>query len=220
MIKKIFYFINDKINNRYFKGKTMTKNSRKQNLSDQELINPQFDERGYIQVYTGDGKGKTTASLGLTMRALGRGWNVLIVMFTKGGTNYGELYSFKELMQNLSNKLKIVQAGVDRIVYSSNINDEDQVAIAKGWDIAKDAAKSNEYKLIVLDEINIAIDLGLIEINDVKDFLQNKPLDLEIVMTGRRAHPEIVEIAHLVSEIKPIKHYWDIGIPAREGIEF
>ncbi|MEI7473879.1 MAG: cob(I)yrinic acid a,c-diamide adenosyltransferase [bacterium] len=198
----------------------MTKNSRKQNLSDQELINPQFDERGYIQVYTGDGKGKTTASLGLTMRALGRGWNVLIVMFTKGGTNYGELYSFKELMQNLSNKLKIVQAGVDRIVYSSNINDEDQVAIAKGWDIAKDAAKSNEYKLIVLDEINIAIDLGLIEINDVKDFLQNKPLDLEIVMTGRRAHPEIVEIAHLVSEIKPIKHYWDIGIPAREGIEF
>lgn len=197
----------------------MTNNLRNTDLAE-ELVNPQFDERGYIQVYTGDGKGKTTASLGLTMRALGRGWNVLIIMFTKGGTNYGELYSFKELMQNLSNKLKIVQAGVDRIVYSSNANGEDSVAIKSGWEIAKQASASNEYQLIVLDEINIAIDLGLIELEEVKDFLKNKPLELEIVMTGRRAHPEIIEIAHLVSEIRPVKHYWNIGIPARKGIEY
>lgn len=197
----------------------MTNNFENSDLPE-ELINPQFGERGYIQVYTGDGKGKTTASLGLTMRALGRGWNVLIVMFTKGGTDYGELYSFKELMQNISNKLKIVQAGVDRIVYSSNANSDDLVAIKSGWEIAKKASLSNEYQLIVLDEINIAIDLGLIELEDVKDFLKNKPLTLEIVMTGRRAHPEIIEIAHLVSEIKPIKHYWNIGISAREGIEY
>lgn len=197
----------------------MTNNLRNTDLAE-ELVNPQFDERGYIQVYTGDGKGKTTASLGLTMRALGRGWNVLIIMFTKGGTNYGELYSFKELMQNLSNKLKIVQAGADRIVYSSNANGEDIVAIKSGWEIAKKASASNEYQLIVLDEINIAIDLGLIELEEVKDFLKNKPLELEIVMTGRRAHPEIIEIAHLVSEIRPVKHYWNIGIPARKGIEY
>lgn len=199
----------------------MLNNYRKSDINnEEELINPQFSERGYIQVYTGDGKGKTTASLGLTMRALGRGWNVLLIMFTKGGSNYGELYSFKELTQTLTNKLEIVQAGIDRIVYSSNLNKNDQIEIEKGWEIAKASAKSREYQLIILDEINIAIDLGLIKLEEVKDFLLNKPLELEIVMTGRRAHPEIIEIAHLVSEIRPVKHYWNVGIPAREGIEF
>jgi cob(I)alamin adenosyltransferase len=190
------------------------------NMSSEELINPDFGKHGYIQVYTGNGKGKTTASLGLCMRALGRGWNVLIVLFTKGGSKYGELYSFKKLIPSLQNKLDIVQAGLDRIVYSSNMSQEDKTEVQKGWNAAKEAAKSGNYQLIILDEANIALDLGLIDIEDMKNFLKNKPEDLEIVLTGRNAHPEIVALAHLVSEIQPIKHYWDIGVTAREGIEY
>lgn len=185
-----------------------------------QLKNPEFSNHGYIQVYTGNGKGKTTASLGLTMRALGRGWKVLIVMFTKGGDDYGELYSFTNLNENMKDKLKIVQAGVDRIVYKNNQNDEDKKTVLYGWNIAKQAILNNEYQLIVLDEANIVIDLELINLQEVIDVLKKKPENLEIVLTGRNARPEIIEIAHLVSEIKPIKHYWDKGVKARKGIEF
>lgn len=185
-----------------------------------ELINPDFSERGYIQVYTGNGKGKTTASLGLTMRALGRGWNVLIILFTKGGSDYGELYSFRELSPKLAEQITIIQAGLDRIVYSTNMNDKDKEAVQQGWDAAKKAAKSGNYQLIILDEANIAMALGLIDIEDMKEFLSSKPEDLEVVITGRNAPKEIIEMAHLVSEIKPIKHYWDLGVKARQGIEF
>lgn len=185
-----------------------------------ELVNPQFSQHGYIQVYTGNGKGKTTASLGLTMRALGRGWNVLIVMFTKGGDDYGELFSFRDLSKILKNRLTIVQAGLDRIVYASNMNASDKKEVRLGWEKAKEALKSGDYKLIVLDEANIAMDLGLIEIDEMLDFLKNKPDDVEIVLTGRNAHPKIIEIADLVSEIRPVKHYWDKGITARKGIEY
>ena len=89
------------------------------------LINPNWAQHGYIQVYTGNGKGKTTASLGLAMRALGRDWKVLIIMFTKGGNDYGELNSFRELSPKISSNLNIVQAGLDRIVYFDNQNEED-----------------------------------------------------------------------------------------------
>ncbi|MDD3149837.1 MAG: cob(I)yrinic acid a,c-diamide adenosyltransferase [Candidatus Gastranaerophilales bacterium] len=186
----------------------------------EDLTNPIFEKRGYIQVYTGDGKGKTTASLGLTMRALGRGWNVLIVLFAKGGDHYGELYSFRELSPKLAEHLTITQAGLDRIVYSDNITDLDRIEIAKGWDFVKEVAQTGKYQLIVLDEANIAMDLGLINVNDMKNFLLSKPDELEIVLTGRNAPQEIVDIAHLVSRIIPVKHYWNIGVSAREGIEF
>lgn len=185
-----------------------------------KLYNPDFDNHGYIQVYTGNGKGKTTASLGLAMRALGRGWKVLIVMFTKGGNDYGELISFSQLCPGLKDSVKIVQAGLDRIVYTNNIAEEDKKQIQKGWHTAKKAIKNNEYQLIVLDEANIALDLNLIDLNDMVETLKNKPDNLEIVLTGRNAKQEIIEIAHLVSEIQPIKHYWDKGIKARKGIEY
>jgi cob(I)alamin adenosyltransferase len=185
-----------------------------------ELINPKFSELGYIQVYTGDGKGKTTASLGLTFRALGRGWNVLVILFTKGGNDYGELFSARQLSPQISRQLTIVQAGLNRIVFTHNMKEEDAVEISNGWEIAKRAARSGKYQMIVMDEANIAIDLGLIPLEEMKDLLIHKPPELEIVLTGRRAHPEIIELAHLVSEIRPIKHYWDIGVKARKGIEY
>lgn len=190
------------------------------NICDNNLINPNWAKHGYIQVYTGNGKGKTTASLGLAMRALGRCWKVLIVMFTKGGDDYGELKSFRNLSDEINNNLTIVQAGLDRIVYTDNKNDLDKEEVQKGWQLAKKAILNDEYNLIILDEANIAIDLGLIELEEVLDILKHKPEDMEIVLTGRNARPEIIEIAHLVSEITPIKHYWDTGIAAREGIEY
>ena len=185
-----------------------------------ELINPNWEQHGYIQIYTGDGKGKTTASLGLAMRALGRDWKVLIIMFTKGGSNYGELVSFKNLSEKISNNLRIEQAGLNRVIYSHNKNNEDEKEIKKGWELAKNAIKNNDYQLIILDEINIAVDLKILDVDEVVDVIKNKPENMEIVLTGRNAHPKLVEIAHLVSEIKPIKHYWDIGIMARKGIEY
>lgn len=184
------------------------------------LINPNWAKHGYIQVYTGDGKGKTTASLGLAMRALGRCWKVLIIMFTKGGDNYGELNSFRNLSPEISQNLTIIQAGLDRIVYENNKTDADTAEIKKGWELAKNAIQNDEYNLIILDEANIAIDMGFIDLNEVIDVLKNKPEEMEIVLTGRNAKQEIIDIAHLVSEIKPVKHYWDTGIAARKGIEY
>ncbi|MBR1943337.1 cob(I)yrinic acid a,c-diamide adenosyltransferase [bacterium] len=185
-----------------------------------KLYNPDWAKHGYIQVYTGDGKGKTTASLGLCMRALGRNWKVLLVMFTKGGDNYGELISFKKLSPEINDNLTVLQAGLDRIVYSDNVNKNDETEIQKGWKVVKDAIRSNSYNLIIMDEANIALDLGLIDLQDMLETLKNKPEEMEIVLTGRNAKPEIVDIAHLVSKIEPVKHYWDTGVVAREGIEY
>lgn len=184
------------------------------------LINPNWAKHGYIQVYTGNGKGKTTASLGLAMRALGRCWKVLIVMFLKGGDDYGELNSFRNLSPEISKNLNIVQAGLDRIVYSDNKTPEDEKEIKKGWELAKKAIQNDEYNLIILDEANVALDLGFIDVDEVAQVLKNKPEEMEIVLTGRNANPKIIELAHLVSEIKPVKHYWDTGIVARKGIEY
>ena len=100
------------------------------NTCENNLINPNWDEHGYIQVYTGNGKGKTTASLGLAMRALGRCWKVLIVMFTKGGDDYGELNSFMNLAPTIKDNLKIIQAGTDRVIYKDNKNADDEKSIA------------------------------------------------------------------------------------------
>lgn len=190
------------------------------NCDNNNLINPNWAKHGYIQVYTGNGKGKTTASLGLAMRALGRCWKVLIIMFTKGGDDYGELNSFRNLSPEIAKNLTIVQAGLDRIVYSDNKTKSDEEEIKKGWELAKKAIKNDEYNLIILDEANIAIDLGFIDLNEMLDVLKNKPEEMEIVLTGRNARQEIIDIAHLVSEIKPVKHYWNTGIAARKGIEY
>ena len=191
-----------------------------ENKCSNNLINPNLAKHGYIQVYTGDGKGKTTASLGLAMRALGRCWKVLIIMFTKGGDDYGELYSFRNLSPEIAENLTIIQAGLERIVYADNKSEADEKAIQRGWEFAKKAIKNDEYNLIILDEANIALDLGLIDLKEMLEVLKNKPEEMEIVLTGRNAKKEITDIAHLVSEIKPKKHYWDTGVAARKGIEY
>ena len=175
-------------------------------------------EHGYIQIYTGDGKGKTTASLGLALRALGHGWKVLVIQFTKGdsGTTYGEIASAGKFLKNL----EVHQFGMDRVVYKHNVCMEDYKEAKKGWELAKQAIQSGEYQLVILDELNICVAMNMIKVSEVKDVLLNKPESLEIVLTGRYAHPELVALAHLVTEMKPIKHYFDRGVMARQGIEY
>ena len=141
-------------------------------------------------------------------------------MFMKGGDNYGELNSFRNLSPEIAENLTIVQAGPDRIVYQKDKNETDAAEIKKGWELAKNAIQNDEYNLIILDEANIAIDMGFIDLQEMLQVLKNKPDEMEIVLTGRNARQEIIDIAHLVSEIKPVKHYWDTGISARKGIEY
>lgn len=174
-------------------------------------------EHGFIQIYTGDGKGKTTASLGLALRAIGHGWKVKIIQFTKGEipNYYGELNS-SSFLPNLS----IEQFGTNQIPYRDKLDKEEFVQAAKAYASAFHAIKSGEYQLVILDEINIAIDLGLLEVKFIKEMILNRPEHVEIVLTGRRAHPELISIAHLVTEMKPICHYFDIGVQARRGIEY
>ena len=107
------------------------------------LINPNWAKHGYIQVYTGNGKGKTTASLGLAMRALGRCWKVLIIMFMKGGDDYGELNSFRNLSPEIAKNLTIIQAGPDKIIYQKNKTEADKNIIKKGWELAKKAIQND-----------------------------------------------------------------------------
>ena len=116
--------------------------------------------------------------------------------------------------------LDVVQFGMDRVCYSHNVCMEDFKEAKKGWEFAKEAINSGKYQLIILDEINICTAMNMIKVSDVKEALLNKPENLEIVLTGRYAHPELKAMAHLVTEMKPIKHYFDTGVMARQGIEY
>ena len=141
-------------------------------------------------------------------------------MFTKGGDNYGEIKAFNKLQPDLRKNLTINQAGLDRIVYTKNETEEDKKIMQQGWENAKKIINSGETDVVVLDEINIAVDLNIIDEKDVLDTIKNKPENVEIVMTGRNAHKNIIDAADLVSNIQAVKHYYNRGVMAREGIEY
>ena len=168
--------------------------------------------KGYVQVYTGDGKGKTTAALGLALRAAGAGLNVYIAQFVKG-MRYSELNMISKL-QNISLK----QYGRDCFIYKDP-EAEDIEAARDGLKEAKEKMCSGEYQLIILDEANIATYYNLFSVDDLLDFIREKPEGVELVITGRRADPRIIAAADLVTEMKEIKHYYQDGVEAREGIE-
>lgn len=169
--------------------------------------------KGYVQVYTGDGKGKTTAALGLALRAAGAGLKVYIAQFVKG-MKYSELNTISKL-QNL---ITLKQYGRDCFIYKSP-EDEDIKAALDGLREAKEMMQSGEYQVIILDEANIATYYNLFSVDDLLDFIREKPEGVELVITGRRADPKIIAAADLVTEMKEIKHYYQDGIEAREGIE-
>jgi len=171
--------------------------------------------RGYIQVYTGNGKGKTTAALGLAMRAAGAGLRVYIAQFVKRRP-----YSETEFMRiHLQGPIRLEQFGRGCFIREKP-EQEDFETAAEGIAEVRRITASKEYDLIILDEIHIALHFGLINTREVLEILKNKPPETEMVLTGRYAPREIIEAASLVTEMKEIKHYYTNGVEARKGIEF
>jgi cob(I)alamin adenosyltransferase len=169
--------------------------------------------KGYIQVYTGNGKGKTTAALGLAIRAAGAGLKVFIAQFIKMGE-----YSEIKALQRFSDRITIEQYGRGRFI-KGKPSPEDMDVAGKGLERAGKIIDSREYQVVILDEANVAVTCGLFSVEDLLKIIDTKPDDLEIVITGRNAKPEIIERADLVTEMKEIKHYYQKGVQARVGIE-
>ncbi len=175
------------------------------------------DERGLglVQVITGDGKGKTTSAIGLGMRAIGHGYKVIMVQFMKGQINYGELETAKKL-----DNFDIIQFGRPDFVDKENPAEIDIKLAQEGLEYARSLVKENKCDILILDEINVALDWKLIGLEDVLELIDSKPENMELVLTGRYAHPQLIELADQVSEIREIKHPYQKGIMARKGIEF
>jgi cob(I)alamin adenosyltransferase len=186
--------------------------------------------KGLVQVYTGNGKGKTTCSLGQGMRAAGQGLRVCMIQFLKGGHYFGELDSARKLKN-----FKIFQFGAPcpwskemrkgdfrcgSCRYCFTIHEDDRKKAKIGMDFAREAVTSGDYDLVILDEINVAIYSKVVDKQDVLDLIKSKKPELEMVLTGRAAPKEIIEVADLVTEMRPIKHPFDAGIEARVGIDF
>jgi cob(I)alamin adenosyltransferase len=172
-------------------------------------------KKGLIQVYTGNGKGKTTAALGLALRAVGHGLKVLMIQFMKGNVRYGELESAKKLAPYLT----IKQVGRETFISKSNPDQKDLQLAREGLSMAIKATQNKEYDIVILDEINLAIDYGLIPLKDLLHLMDSKPETVELILTGRDVRREILERADLVTDMVDRKHYYDKGVPAREGIE-
>ena len=172
-------------------------------------------KKGLIQVYTGDGKGKTTAALALALRAVGHGMKVLMIQFMKGGTEIGEV----KAAQKLAPYLTIVPMGRETFVPKDNPHPEDIKIAREGLLLSQKAIQNKEYDVVILDEINVAIEYGLVSISDLLQLLDSKPKEVEIVLTGRNARPELLEKADLVTEMVKRKHYFNEGVPARKGME-
>lgn len=172
--------------------------------------------RGCLQVYTGNGKGKTTASLGLAVRAIGHGHKVFILQFMKGSDNYGELETARKYLPNLT----IEQYGLQTFVSKENPSREDIGEAQKGYRRALEVVSGGDYHLVILDEINVALDYSLISLDQVMKIIESRPPHVELVFTGRYAHERILEAADLVTEMSLVKHPFYQGVEAREGVEY
>jgi cob(I)alamin adenosyltransferase len=171
--------------------------------------------KGLVQVYTGNGKGKTTAAFGQALRAVGQGFRVCVIQFMKG-RKYGEFLAAEKHLPNLTIHL----AGLDSFVMRENPAPLDIELARQGLKLARRAIAEGDYDMLILDEINVAADFGLIPLGDVIDLVKNKPASLDLILTGRYAPPEIVAIADTVSEINEVRHHYHAGVKERAGIEF
>jgi cob(I)alamin adenosyltransferase len=181
--------------------------SREENMADAD--------KGYVQVYTGNGKGKTTAALGLCFRAAGHGHRSLILQFMKGQIDYGEL----EAVKRFADLITIEQGGRASFVSRERPDPEDIRLARETLARARTAIARDDLELLVLDEINVAVDFGLIPVEEVLALIRDKRPALELVLTGRGARPEVIACADLVTEMREVKHYWKNGVPCRTGIE-
>lgn len=172
-------------------------------------------DRGLVIVITGNGKGKTTAAFGQALRAIGQGYRVFVLQFMKG-RKYGEFIAAEKYLPRLT----IRMSGLDSFVMRDNPAAIDIELAQKGLDAAQKAIKSGKYDMVILDEINVALDFKLIDLQEVIDIIKNKPAGLDLILTGRYAPPEIIELADTVSEVKEVKHHYSKGIKDRAGIEY
>ncbi|MDO9537569.1 MAG: cob(I)yrinic acid a,c-diamide adenosyltransferase [Thermoplasmata archaeon] len=170
---------------------------------------------GMVHVYTGDGKGKTTASLGLGLRAAGHGFKVLMIQFMKGQIKYGEL----EGVRNIPN-FEILQFGRPDFVDKENPEQIDIDLAKEGLEHARKVVIAGEIDLLILDEINVAVEWKLVSVEEVVKLVKSRPKKMEIVLTGRYAPREFIELADTVTEMKEIKHPYVNGVLARKGVEF
>ena len=171
--------------------------------------------KGLVQVFTGNGKGKTTAALGAILRALGNGLRVYIVFFMKGDYAYGEFSTLSKLPN-----VDMISFGFRRLIDPSNVKPEEIEQAELALAAAREAILSGNYDLVVLDEVNVALGFNLIELDDVVKLIGDKPPKVELILTGRYADARIIELADLVTEMVKVKHPFDKGIKARKGIEY
>jgi len=171
--------------------------------------------QAYVHVYTGRGKGKTTAALGLALRAIGHGLRVFVVQFLRGAHEAGELV----MARRLAPMLEIRPMGREAVVDPGAPDPVDIKWAADGLALAANAMKKGRCDVVILDDINLAVSHGLLHVDQVLDLLDLRPATVELVLTGRDAHPELVAAADLVTEMTQIKHYHDMGVAPREGIE-
>ncbi|MEO0079994.1 MAG: cob(I)yrinic acid a,c-diamide adenosyltransferase [candidate division WOR-3 bacterium] len=167
-----------------------------------------------LQVYTGDGKGKTTAAFGLALRAIGHGWRVLIIQFMKGDPTDGEVQAARRLPG-----LEVKQFGLPTFVQRGNPSAEDIALARQGMAATEAALRDGGYQLVVLDEINVAVDYGLVRLEDLLALIEQCPREVELVLTGRGAKRQVIERADLVTEMRNIKHPYERGVVNRVGID-
>lgn len=167
-----------------------------------------------FQVYTGDGKGKTTAAFGLALRAAGHGWRVLVIQFMKGDPEYGEVIAAKYVPG-----LEVRQFGLPTFVERGNPSAEDLRLAAEGLAAARAALSVRSHRLVILDEMNVAVDYGLVRLEDALALVEECPEGVELVFTGRGAKRQVLERADLVSDIKCVRHPFEKGVLSRAGIE-
>ena len=170
---------------------------------------------GLIIVHTGNGKGKTTAALGTALRAVGCGFKVFMVQFIKGSWDYGELHVVDRLAPYF--EIKVMGEG---FTWETKDTKRDTEVAQKAWEFCKELIRKNEHDLLIFDEINNAIDYGYLDVKDVVEALKSKPAEMHIILTGRNASQEIIDVANLVTEMREIKHPFHQGIYAQKGIEF
>jgi cob(I)alamin adenosyltransferase len=171
--------------------------------------------KGLIIVITGNGKGKTTSAFGQALRAIGQGYKVFILQFMKG-REYGEFIAAEKYLPNLT----IRKSGLDSFVMRGKPAAIDIELAQKGLDTARKAIMSGKYDMVILDEINVALDFKLIKLKEVLEMIKSKPPVLNLILTGRYAAKEIIKIANTVSEVQEIKHHYNAGIKDRAGIEY
>ncbi|MCL6450537.1 MAG: cob(I)yrinic acid a,c-diamide adenosyltransferase [Acetobacteraceae bacterium] len=172
--------------------------------------------KGLVMVFTGDGKGKTTAALGQALRAIGHGGRVYMVQFMKGDERYGELQAARKYLPPLT----LVQSGLSTFVTRGRPGPEDLRLAARGLELAREALTGGEYDLVVLDEVNVAIDYGLLSLEAVLETLHSRAPGVDVVLTGRYAPQALIAAADMVSEVREVKHHYRQGVPGRRGIEF